>query len=71
MIRNKGLDYLRLVLAFMVVGIHTNFLGEISPFAAYLMGGGLFRIAVPIFFLISGFYFRAVLAEGNVLVWIK
>lgn len=46
-IRNKGLDILRIICALMVVFIHTNHQ------SVYLLS--LCRIAVPIFFMISGY----------------
>ncbi|MDD5792875.1 MAG: acyltransferase family protein [Erysipelotrichaceae bacterium] len=47
MIRNKGLDILRIICALMVVFIHTNHQ------SVYILS--LCTIAVPIFFMISGY----------------
>ena len=69
--RNIVLDLLRLVLAFMVVGIHTHFLHDISPVGSFLTVHGLFTIAVPVFLLISGFYMFPVLEKGEENKWIK
>jgi len=69
--RNIILDLLRLVLAFMVVGIHANFLEDISPLGSFLTVHGIFTIAVPIFLLISGFYFFPILNDGDEKIWIK
>lgn len=69
--RNIALDILKLILAFMVVGIHTGFLANISVMGQYLTVNGIFRIAVPIFLLISGFYFYPVLNKGNSIYWFK
>lgn len=57
MTRNLSLDYLKLVLAIFVVGLHTQFLFDISQTAYFATTQGLFRIAVPIFLIISGYYF--------------
>ncbi len=54
--RNTSLDALKLIMAFMVIGIHTHFLSDISQTLNYLLENGLFRIAVPVFMIISGFY---------------
>lgn len=55
----------------MVVGIHADFLADISPLGEYLTVSGLFRIAVPIFILINGFYFFRVVNEGTQINWLK
>lgn len=69
--RNIVLDLLRLVLAFMVVGIHTHFLADVSAIGSALTAHGLFTIAVPIFLLISGFYIFPVLEKGEENKWLK
>lgn len=55
--RNLSLDYLKLILAFFVVGLHAQFLFDLSKPAYFATTQGLFRIAVPIFLIISGYYF--------------
>lgn len=69
--RNVALDFLKLVLAFMVVGLHAGFLGEYSSLGLYLSANGIFRIAVPIFLIINGFYFFSVLQKNKKLAWFK
>ena len=69
--RNKSLDALKLVLASMVLGIHTQFCMDISEIGTALTVHGIFRIAVPIFFLINGLYFHRVIVEGRYLQWTK
>ena len=69
--RNIALDILKLVLAFMVVGLHAGFLHGISSLGEYLTVNGLFRIAVPIYLLINGFHFYPVLVEKKVAGWIR
>lgn len=69
--RNISLDVLKLLLAVMVVGQHTNFLVDINSTASYLMVNGLFRIAVPLFLLINGFYFYDILHKNKEVNWIK
>ena len=71
MTRNIALDILKLGLAFMVVALHVGFLRDISPLGEYLIINGVFRIAVPTFLLINGFYFYAVLEKRNISVWFK
>lgn len=69
--RNIALDILKLLMAVMVVGLHARFLGDVSPLGSFLTVNGIFRIAVPIFFLINGFYFYPVLLKNNEVYWLK
>jgi hypothetical protein len=69
--RNVALDILKLTLAVMVVGLHAGFLGDVSPLAEYLTVNGLFRMAVPIFLLINGFFFYPFLEGGKYINWFK
>ena len=55
----------------MVVGIHAEFLADISILGQYLTVNGIFRIAVPIFLLINGFYFYFIVNNGNSTYWFK
>ncbi|QDU80221.1 Acyltransferase family protein [Polystyrenella longa] len=54
--RNLSLDIAKLVLIGMVVAIHCEFLKEYDRIGYYLYDG-LFRIAVPCFLLINGYFF--------------
>lgn len=69
--RNISIDVLRIALAFMVIGKHTNFLYEINPTVGYFMNDGLFRTAVPLFITISGFYFSPSLQRSSFSVWLR
>ncbi|WP_295048871.1 acyltransferase family protein [uncultured Paracoccus sp.] len=66
--RTSAVDPLRLILAAFVVGIHTNYgFGLDAPFSDMLVNG-LYRIAVPTFAVISGyFFFDAMQRDGGVL----
>lgn len=55
--RNLLIDVLKIILAFFVVFLHMNFLKETYPLLSYILVNGLFRIAVPVFLVITGFYF--------------
>ena len=68
--RNAALDYLKLALALMVVCLHSRFLANLSPLASYLTNNGLFRIAVPVFFIINGFFYNQALESGKSKEWI-
>jgi hypothetical protein len=55
--RNLTIDILKIILAFFVVFLHMNFLKDTYPILSYVLVNGLFRIAVPVFLVITGFYF--------------
>jgi len=67
--RNVSIDVLKLVLAFMVVGLHTGMLYDVTPTLGYLAVEGVFRIAVPVFLIINGFYFFPVMERGDTRRW--
>ncbi|WP_158768372.1 acyltransferase [Paraglaciecola sp. L1A13] len=69
--RNIALDVLKLIMAFMVVGIHANFMMDLSPLGNYLTVHGMFRIAVPVFFVINGYFFYYVLIKEQQLKWLR
>lgn len=71
MSRNIALDILKLVMAFMVVGLHAGFSGDPSSLGQYLTVNGIFRVAVPIFLIINGFYFYEVLSKNNQTNWLR
>ncbi len=56
--RTASVDVLRLVLAYMIVALHGHFLGDVAPRARYFLEEGLLRIAVPLFFMISGYFLQ-------------
>lgn len=58
-------------MAFMVVGLHARFLGDFTALGQYLTVNGLFRIAVPVFLIINGFYFYPELSKDNQVNWLK
>lgn len=62
---------MKVVLAIMVVGIHLRFLQDVSPYLSYLLCNGLFRIAVPIFLLVNGYYFFSVVERRAWREWFK
>lgn len=51
--RNVALDLLKLTMAAMVVGLHAGFLNDFSSLGYYITVNGIFRIAVPVFFVIN------------------
>jgi fucose 4-O-acetylase-like acetyltransferase len=69
--RNLSIDILKLFLSFAVVGLHGNIFRDFSPFLSYLFVNGLARIAVPVFLIISGFYFFEIKSQKQFLNWMK
>ena len=57
--RSRAVDVLKLLLAFMVVGIHANPFAPLGRTAILLTGDGLFRLGVPIFLLFNGYFLHA------------
>lgn len=69
--RNLSLDYFKVILAFFIVCLHSGFFYDISELVGYLFVHGLFRIAVPIFFIINGFFFYKIVSISDLKKWIK
>ncbi|USA46496.1 acyltransferase [Acinetobacter sp. C26M] len=57
MTRNAAIDILKLCLSFLVVMLHCSLFKDINTSLYYLTVNGLFRIAVPLFLIITGYYF--------------
>lgn len=55
--RQISLDIFKLLMSFMVVGLCAGFLGDVDLLGEYLAVNGIFRLAVPTFLVINGFYF--------------
>lgn len=55
--RDSAIDALRVILAIFVIGIHTGFPDLAQLEARQMLVNGLYRVAVPVFALISGFFF--------------
>ena len=62
--RNLNIDYLKIILAICVVAIHTSPFDLFFEPIGYLAENGLLRVAVPLFFIMNGFYFSKVI-EGE------
>lgn len=68
--RNLPLDAFKVLLSVMVVGLHGGFLKEF-PLGNFLTVQGVFRIAVPTFFVINGYYFGAVKDLKSLFGWVN
>ncbi|MCM1134354.1 MAG: alanine racemase [Clostridium sp.] len=51
-----GIDYFRLIAAFLIVAIHTSPLGSFSPTGDFILTRIIARVGVPFFFMTSGFF---------------
>ena len=72
MSRNAANDILKLILAVMVVGLHANLFVETSSLANQLLVNGLFRIAVPTFFIFNGYYLSGTFKDADSFrIWAK
>jgi surface polysaccharide O-acyltransferase-like enzyme len=70
--RNLALDSLKVLLAVMIVALHGHFLRDFSPGFAYFLENYLFRVGVPIFFMVNGFYFSRIVGNKlKVQAWLK
>lgn len=68
--RNLSLDILKIILAISVVFLHCHFLKDISIIGYYSTVEGLFRLAVPTFLVISGFYFFYIKDFNDLKKWV-
>ncbi|OYU40400.1 MAG: hypothetical protein CFE33_07740 [Pseudorhodobacter sp. PARRP1] len=69
--RSRAVDLLKLLLAFMVVGIHANPFAPLGRTAILLTGDGLFRLGVPIFLLFNGYFLHAAVARERGWAYVK
>lgn len=63
--RNLSLDLLKLIMAFMVVGLHASFLADLTETGFFLTVNGFFRLAVPVFLVINGYFFAHLSGAGR------
>jgi surface polysaccharide O-acyltransferase-like enzyme len=69
--RSLSVDALRLCLAVMVVFLHCNPASDLSPLLSYVTGNGLYRVAVPAFFMLSGYFFFSAVQAGRALAYVR
>ena len=68
--RNISLDILKVVLAFFVFGIHIQLLAKSHPVIGYYLTDGLFRLAVPLFIIINGFFLARAVGTAKLTTFI-
>lgn len=69
--RSLSVDGLRLCLAVMVVFLHCNPAADLSPMLSYVTGNGLYRVAVPGFFMLSGYFFLPAVQAGRAMGYVR
>ena len=69
--RNVLLDILKIVAALFVIGTHCGFLFEYSEAASQIVTNGIFRIAVPFFYCVNGFFLFNVFKSDRIKTWLK
>jgi fucose 4-O-acetylase-like acetyltransferase len=67
--RNLSIDYLKVALALSVVLLHLNFLRVDLPELGFILVNGVFRLAVPLFLIITGYYFTQITTFGKFKSW--
>lgn len=68
--RSLAIDLLKIVLALFVVGLHIHFLKDSYPTVSYLLVNGLFRLGVPVFLIITGYYYSYVNDFSKLKKWL-
>lgn len=68
--RNATIDVAKFLLALMVVGIHSPLFSDIIPRTQGMIEQGVYRIAVPCFFVFTGFHLAPHLSQGRWRPWL-
>jgi hypothetical protein len=55
--RSLSIDILKIILAAFVVCLHIHIFRDSFPSVSYVLVNGFFRIGVPVFLIISGYFF--------------
>lgn len=69
--RNLTLDITKLILSFMVVAIHCGFLSDYNLFIYYFVINNVFRISIPLFFIINGYFLYYFFEKKTFKIWLK
>ena len=69
--RNRTIDLLKFIFSICVIAIHSSLFKEINTTLYISTTMGLFRIAVPFFFITSGyFYYRKLSSNQDTKIYI-
>lgn len=67
--RNILLDSIKIIAALFVIGLHCAFLYEYNKIAYQIFANGIFKIVIPLFFCISGFFLFDVFQKNAIKRW--
>lgn len=71
MSRIYSLDYLKFLLACFVAFGHSGLIQNHLTVASFVFGNGILRNAVPVFSVVSGYFFYMAVTKGKALVWLR
>lgn len=63
--RGSAVDPLRMLLAIFVIGVHTGFPDGLPDMVKQVLVNGIYRTAVPVFAVISGYFFLGAIRSGR------
>ena len=69
--RNILLDLFKIIGACGIIAVHCGFLFDYSTLYNHMLCNGLFRIAIPFFFCVNGFFLYDVIQKKNFKTWLK
>lgn len=69
--RNLIVDILKFIMSFFIVALHYSFLQDLNPEISNYLNQGLFRLSVPIFLIINGYYFFTIDSKLKYKKWLK
>ncbi|OTG65344.1 hypothetical protein B9T25_12135 [Acinetobacter sp. ANC 4470] len=69
--RNLSIDILKVILAIGVVFLHIHIFSDISTLLSHVFVQGIFRLAVPVFLVITGYYFFYINSIQKYKTWLK
>lgn len=69
--RNISIDILKISLAIFVVFLHTSLFFDFSKELSFILVNGVFRIAVPTFLIITGYYLFLITDLKKFLKWLS
>jgi len=69
--RNILLDFLKIIAAILIIAVHCGFLFDYNKMAYHVTCNGWFRIPIPFFFCINGFFLFGIFQNNRIQNWAK
>ena len=63
--RNQTIDIMKFIFSICIIAIHSSFLKEVNVTLYSIITMGLFRIAVPFFFITSGYFYYKKVSQNK------